>query len=54
MGRGSTGLGLHIVHNVVTSILGGAVSLHSTAGRGTAFTLLLPGVAPAADPAVAA
>jgi len=28
-GKGSAGLGLHIVHNIVTGLLGGSVSVHS-------------------------
>jgi two-component system OmpR family sensor kinase len=45
---GSTGLGLSIVHAVVTAH-GGEVSVHSVPGR-TEFTVLLPPAAP--DPAV--
>ncbi len=32
LGDGGTGLGLHIVHNIVTGVLGGTISLRSTDG----------------------
>ena len=38
-GRGGAGLGLHIVHNIVTGLLGGTVSAHSTPGQGTVFMI---------------
>lgn len=44
--KGGTGLGLHIVYNLVTQQLGGRVNLHSEPGRGTAFNITLPRVAP--------
>ncbi len=46
LGSGGSGLGLHVAHNIVTGVLGGRIELHSEAGAGTRFTLLLPGVAP--------
>jgi len=46
MGRGGTGLGLHIVHNIVTRVLGGKISLSSRTGQGATFELLLPAHAP--------
>ncbi|MDC8786908.1 PAS domain S-box protein [Roseateles koreensis] len=46
MGQGGTGLGLNIVYNIVTGILGGLVDLHSEPGQGARFTLNLPYVAP--------
>src|SRR6202795_3162692 len=45
--QGSTGLGLHIVHNIVTNCLGGGISLDSEPGEGTTIQLILPRVAPA-------
>jgi PAS domain S-box-containing protein len=48
MGSGGSGLGLHVAHNIVTGVLGGHITLHSEAGRGATFTLLLPEVAPGA------
>jgi two-component system NtrC family sensor kinase len=46
LGAGGNGLGMHIVHNIVTRILGGEIHLRSEVGKGTRFTLLLPLVAP--------
>ena len=45
--QGCTGLGLHIVHNIVTHRLGGKLSLDSEPGGGTTIQLVLPRVAPA-------
>jgi signal transduction histidine kinase len=44
--RGSTGLGLHIVHTIVTNFLGGRLHLESEPGKGTSIRLTLPRVAP--------
>ena len=49
--RGGTGLGLHIVYNLVTRPLGGRLRLESQPGRGTIFVIRLPLVAPKAEPA---
>ena len=49
--QGSTGLGLHIVHSIVTNCLGGSLNLDSKPDEGTKIRLILPRVAPAA-PAV--
>jgi PAS domain S-box-containing protein len=46
--RGSAGLGLHIVHNIVTNCLGGRLQLDSEPGEGTKIQFVLPRVAPAA------
>lgn len=46
MGVGGSGLGLNIVHNIVTEILGGTIEVNSDVGRGTKFTLKLPMLAP--------
>ncbi|MES2149147.1 MAG: hybrid sensor histidine kinase/response regulator [Pseudomonadota bacterium] len=46
LGQGSCGLGLHIVHNLVSNVLGGAIEVASAAGR-TCFTLEFPRTAPA-------
>jgi signal transduction histidine kinase len=51
---GSTGLGLHIVYNLVTSRLQGRINLYSRVGKGTRFTIDIPKVAEAASPAAAA
>ena len=44
--QGCTGLGLHIVHSLVTSRLGGRLNLDSEPGRGTRIQLILPREAP--------
>ncbi|MDN3546666.1 MAG: ATP-binding protein [Roseateles asaccharophilus] len=49
MGRGGTGLGLHIVHNLVTQLMGGQIRVQSQEGKGTVFELLLPLEAPASS-----
>lgn len=41
-GSGGTGLGLHIVHNLVRGPLAGTLSAESREGEGTAFTLTFP------------
>lgn len=38
-GSGGTGLGLHIVYNLVSQVLGGAIAVSSRPGEGTRFTL---------------
>jgi PAS domain S-box-containing protein len=44
---GSVGLGLHIVHNIVTNRLGGLLDLETGPGEGTKIWLTLPRTAPA-------
>jgi signal transduction histidine kinase len=51
MGSGGTGLGLNIVYNIVTTLLGGAIHLESVHGAGAVFVLDLPLVAAAANQA---
>jgi signal transduction histidine kinase len=46
MGVGGSGLGLHIVHSIVSDILGGRIRVSSEEGQGTCFTLSLPLEAP--------
>jgi signal transduction histidine kinase len=41
-GQGGSGLGLHIVYNLVTQLLGGQIKVHSELGQGTTFTINLP------------
>ncbi|MBK7001295.1 MAG: HAMP domain-containing protein [Rhodoferax sp.] len=41
-GKGGSGLGLNIVYNLATTILGGRVRVESTLGQGTCFVLELP------------
>ena len=45
MGRGGTGLGLHIVLNLVEGVLGGRIEVVSSAD-GTVFSILIPESAP--------
>ncbi len=45
-GKGGSGLGLHLVYNMVRNVLGGEISLQSTLGQGTRFVLSLPRTAP--------
>ena len=44
--QGGTGLGLHIVYSIVTTRLGGRLSLDSAPGNGTRIQMILPRVAP--------
>jgi len=43
-GRGGTGLGLHLVYNLVTGVLGGQIKVHSTP-EGTRMVVTFPRVA---------
>lgn len=51
LGQGGSGLGLNIVHNIVTGVLGGQIEVHSEPGLGTEFRLELPLAAPVAGAA---
>jgi len=42
LGRGGSGLGLHVTYNIVTTTLGGSIEVFSQPGEGTTFTLHLP------------
>lgn len=44
--HGSTGLGLHIVHNIVTNRLGGSIQLDTKPGEGTKVRIIVPRKAP--------
>mgnify|MGYP002134307444 CR=1 FL=1 len=46
LGAGGSGLGLHIVYNLVTRVLGGRLNVTSEPGHGTCFILHLPRTAP--------
>lgn len=41
-GKGGSGLGAHIIHNLVTGQLHGRIEVESTVGQGTCFHLYLP------------
>jgi signal transduction histidine kinase len=47
-GQGGSGLGLNIVYNLVTDMMGGDLKVDSPPGQGARFTITLPLVAPAA------
>ncbi|SEN59745.1 HAMP domain-containing protein [Duganella sp. CF517] len=49
MGQGGTGLGMHIVYNIVNAVLGGRITVSSAPGAGTAVRMLLPRSAPQRD-----
>ncbi|ALJ36804.1 PAS domain S-box protein [Azospirillum brasilense] len=51
-GNGGSGLGLHIVYNLVTGTLRGTITAHSIPGEGTRFTLRFPRVTPTAGTTV--
>ncbi|MCL2830907.1 MAG: HAMP domain-containing histidine kinase [Betaproteobacteria bacterium] len=40
--QGGSGLGMHLVYNIVTSSLGGTITADSTPGEGVTFTITLP------------
>ncbi len=42
MGQGRCGLGLSIAYNIVNTLLNGQISVKSSLGQGTCFTLDLP------------
>jgi ligand-binding sensor domain-containing protein/signal transduction histidine kinase len=42
-GSGGSGLGMHIVYNLVTQALGGSIRCESAPGQGVRFVILLPG-----------
>jgi len=44
--QGGTGLGLHIVHNLVHNTLGGSIKLESELTKGSRFTVRFPRVTP--------
>lgn len=46
LGTGGSGLGMHIVHSIVTNVLGGQIEVHSAPGEGTQMLMTLPLVAP--------
>jgi PAS domain S-box-containing protein len=46
MGRGGTGLGMNIVYNIVTGVLGGRIDIATALGEGTTVTIAIPKQAP--------
>jgi signal transduction histidine kinase len=53
LGQGGSGLGMSIVYNLVTGVLGGGISLASSIGSGTRLHLVLPLKAPSLGGTVA-
>lgn len=51
LGQGGSGLGMHIVYNIVSNVLHGRIDLQSAPGQGTSVTLTLPLEAPVWEPA---
>jgi PAS domain S-box-containing protein len=45
LGQGGTGLGMNIVYNIVTSLLGGDIRIESEEGAGTGFIMQIPLIA---------
>ena len=41
-GAGGTGLGMYMIYNIVTQLLGGSIKASSVQGEGTQFEILLP------------
>ena len=46
MGQGGSGLGMNIVYNIVTGMLGGSIEIESTSEHGTSVTIRMPRTAP--------
>jgi signal transduction histidine kinase len=46
LGRGGSGLGMQIVRNIVTGLLGGDIVVDSEVGAGTRIVITLPRTAP--------
>jgi PAS domain S-box-containing protein len=49
MGQGGSGLGMNIVYNMVTGMLGGTIEIESAPDKGTTVTIRLPRKAPKRD-----
>ncbi len=48
LGQGGSGLGMHIVYNIVHDVLGGTIEVQSVVEQGTHLTVVMPRVAPQA------
>ncbi|XLZ73017.1 ATP-binding protein [Massilia sp. SR12] len=49
MGNGGTGLGMNIVYNIVTGVMGGRIVIDSTLGAGTTVRMVVPNISPQRD-----
>ena len=49
LGEGGSGLGMHIVHNLVTGLLGGTIEVESKMNEGTVIQIELPRIAPESE-----
>ncbi len=49
LGKGGSGLGMHLAHTVVNQLFGGKIEIESLPGEGTSIRMLLPLVAPQID-----
>ncbi|HEU4846444.1 MAG TPA: ATP-binding protein, partial [Burkholderiaceae bacterium] len=49
MGQGGTGLGMNIVYNIVTGMLGGTIEIDSSTEHGTSVTIKMPKKSPRHD-----
>lgn len=45
-GQGGSGLGMHIVHSIITGVLGGSIDIDSTPAKGSTFRITLPRISP--------
>jgi signal transduction histidine kinase len=52
LGQGGSGLGMNIVYNITTGVLGGTIRIDTQLGRGTRFIVRLPTSAPALLPEI--
>ncbi|MYM26256.1 PAS domain S-box protein [Duganella sp. FT135W] len=51
MGQGGTGLGMNIVYNIVTGVLGGTIAIEASEGQGTTVKMEVPPQAPVREAA---
>lgn len=49
LGKGGSGLGMHLAHTVVTQVFGGKIEIESVPGEGTSIRMVLPLIAPDLD-----
>jgi signal transduction histidine kinase len=49
LGKGGSGLGMHLVYNIVTQLFGGQIEISSTLGQGTRIRIEMPLLAPTAS-----